>query len=275
MQGRMPIIVSLLAGVLAIVLLNIYIGGVQQSLRPNLTPVMVASRPIAAGAVLDAKDVAMAMRPTEALPKLAIKWEERSLFFGQNVEVQIPEADYVLSSYFGGAVSTAQRLSERIDAKSNQRALTIPVTNETSLERSIRPGDRIDLILTYYKTETTTVPRPNAAAQVSNTQKIVTSPLLENVYVLFTGKYGQSARADYSTVTVLVGPDEAKTIIWAMNLGKLSILLRNPRDVSMPDRTFLSGDVNALTGLASQAMTVEEVISQRRTGMGQEPPAAP
>jgi Flp pilus assembly protein CpaB len=52
----MPIIAALIAGLAAILLLNLYVGGLQQSLRPSLTPVVVASHQLAAGAVLDAKD---------------------------------------------------------------------------------------------------------------------------------------------------------------------------------------------------------------------------
>ena len=86
MQSRMPIIVALVAGLAAILLLNLYVGSLQESLKPNLTPIVVSTHPLASGTVLDAKDIAEAMRPTDALPKLAIKWEERSLYLGQRLD---------------------------------------------------------------------------------------------------------------------------------------------------------------------------------------------
>jgi pilus assembly protein CpaB len=260
----MPIIAALIAGVAAILLLNLYVGGLQQSLRPNLTPVAVASRSIPAGTVLDAKDIAQALRPTDALPKLAIRWEERSLYLGQRLDLPVGEADYVLANYFGGVATAAQRLSERIDAKTNQRALTIPVTAETSLERSIRPGDRIDLLLTYSRAE---LPPAGARPGTQATAKIIASPLLENVYVASTGQFGLVSSAQYATITVLVSEDEGKLLIWAMKLGQLSILLRNPKDVALTDRTFIAGDSSSLAELGKQEITPAEVISQRKAAV--------
>ena len=49
MQSRMPIIVALIAGLAAILLLNLYVGSLQESLRPNLTPVIVTARQLPAG----------------------------------------------------------------------------------------------------------------------------------------------------------------------------------------------------------------------------------
>lgn len=263
MQSRMPIIAALIAGVAAILLLNLYVGGLQQSLRPSLTPVVVASHQLTAGTVLDAKDIAQAMRTTDSLPKLAIKWEERSLYLGQRLDLPVGEADYVLANYFGGVAAAAQRLSERIDAKTNQRALTIPVTAETSLERSIRPGDRIDLLLTYTRAESAAAGRPGTQGTV----KIVASPLLENVYVVSTGQFGLVTSSQYSTITVLVSEDEGKLLVWAMKLGQLSILLRNPKDVALTDRTFIAGDSSSLADLGKQEISPAEVISQRKAAV--------
>jgi pilus assembly protein CpaB len=263
MQSRMPIIAALIAGLAAILLLNLYVGGLQQSLRPSLTPVVVASHQLTTGTVLDAKDIAQAMRTTDSLPKLAIKWEERSLYLGQRLDFPVGEADYVLANYFGGVAAAAQRLSERIDAKTNQRALTIPVTAETSLERSIRPGDRIDLLLTYTRAELAAGAKPGAQP----TAKIIASPLLENVYVVTTGQFGLVSSSSYSTITVLVSADEAKLLIWAMKLGQLSIILRNPKDVALTERTFIAGDSSSLTELGKQEITPAEVISQRNAAV--------
>jgi pilus assembly protein CpaB len=260
----MPIIAALVAGLVAILLLNLYVGGLQQSLRPTLTPVVVASRQLPGGTVLDAKDIAQAMRTTDSLPKLAIKWEERSLYLGQRLDLPVGEADYVLANYFGGVAAAAQRLSERIDAKTNQRALTIPVTAETSLERSIRPGDRIDLLLTYTKTE---LPAAGARPGAQATSRIVASPLLENVYVVSTGQFGLVTSSQYSTITVLVSEDEGKLLVWAMKLGQLSILLRNPKDVALTDRTYIAGDASLLAELGKQEITPAEVISQRKAAV--------
>lgn len=259
MQNRTPIIASLVAGLIAVVLVNLYVSSIQEASRPNMTPVAVASHDIKGGAILDGKDLVMAWRSTDSLPKLHVKWDERNLFIGQQVQTQIAESDYLLASYFGSQGAAAQRLSEKIDLKTSQRAFTIPVTNETSLERSIRPGDRIDLIITYNKTELLPA---RAGGQPQAIQKVVTSPLFENVYVLFTGRYGSGSGLEYSTVTVQVSSEEAQLIIWAMNQGRMSILLRNPKDLQASERPFLSGDASMLAELGKQPMSIADVISK-------------
>ena len=267
MQNRTPIIASLVVGLVAIVLVNLYISSVQENLRPNVTRVMVASHDLKAGTVIDAKDLAGALKGSDSLPKLAVKWDERNLYLGQRLEAPVSEGDYLLASYFGAQGQAAQRLSEKIDAKLNQRAFTIPVNTETSLERSIRPGDRLDLLISYNKTEL--APGGPRGGQPAAVQKLVTAPLLENVYVLFTGRYGSTSAADYTTVTVLVSPEEAELLVWALNLGKLSVLLRNPKDLQSTDRLYLSGDASALGELGKQQMRIDEILSKRQSTVGQ------
>jgi Flp pilus assembly protein CpaB len=228
-----------------------------------MTAVVMSARALTPGTVLDAKDVTEALRPTEALPKLAVKWEERSLYLGQRLDLPVPEGDYLLANYFGGAAVSAQRLSEKIDAKASQRAITITVSDETSLERSLRPGDRIDLLLSYTKAEFGAAKTTTAGTVVS---KIVTAPLLENVYVVSTGQYGVVSQ-QYNTITVLLSPDEAKLLVWSMKLGELSVILRNPKDVTLTDRTYVGGDINDLDSLGKQPLRPADIVSQRHAAV--------
>ncbi len=266
MQGRLPIIVALAAGLLAVIFTNMYVSDIRQASQPDMAQVMVAAHDLRPGAVLEGKDVAMAMKAAGALPKLAVRWDERSLYLGQQIGFQVSEGDYILGSYFGTQAATAQRLSEKIDATLNQRAMTIPVDNMSSLEGSIRPGDRIDLLLTFQEMDTGSAPAGTGkgAPGSAGRPKLVTVPLLENTYVLFTGFYGsQPSERGYPSITLLVTSDEAKLLIWSMNLGKLSILLRNPKDLQSTDRTYLIGDASQLQALGRHQMQPADVLSQR------------
>lgn len=265
MQGRLPIIVAVVVGLLAVFLTNMYVNDIRQEAQPEMAAVMVAAHDLRPGAVLEGKDVAMAMKAAGSLPKLAVRWDERTLYLGQQIGFAVSEGDYVLGSYFGTQASAAQRLSEKIDAKLNQRAMTIPVDNLSSIEGSIRPGDRIDLLITYTQQET-----GGGKAGGGGKPRLVTIPLLENVYVLFTGFYGsQASERGYPSITLLVGPDEAKLLVWALNLGKISTLLRNPKDLQPTDRAFLAGDASSLTALGRHEMRPEDVLSQRNEGVRQ------
>ena len=265
MQGRLPIIVALAVGLLAVIFTNMYVSDIRQASLPEVAQVMVAAHDLRPGAVLEGKDVAMAMKAAGSLPKLAVRWDERSLYLGQEIGFQVAEGDYILGSYFGAQGAIAQRLSEKIDAKLNQRAMTIPVDNMSSLEGSIRPGDRIDLLLTFQEIDMGSAPAgtgKGAPGGPVGRPKLVTVPLLENTYVLFTGFYGsQASERGYPSITLLVTSDEAKLLIWSMNLGKLSILLRNPKDLQSTDRAYLIGDASLLQALGRHQMRPEDVLS--------------
>jgi Flp pilus assembly protein CpaB len=263
MQSRMPIVVALVVGLVAAVLTKLYVDQIRQAAQPETSRVMLAVRDLPPGTSLEARDVTPGDRDTRSLPKLAIRWDERNLYFGQQLAMDVKEGDYILQPYFGVQGAGAQRPSERIDAKLTQRALTIPVTAETSLQESIRPGDRVDLLFTYTQRVVGAAATRGGTGQV--TTQVVTAPLLDNVYVLFTGKFGSPATAGYSTVTLLVSPDEAKLLVNSMNVGgKLSILLRNPKDLQLQDRTFLVGDDATLAGLAKVPLRVDEILAERQ-----------
>jgi pilus assembly protein CpaB len=264
----MPILVALVVGLVAALLTNMYVSDIRRSSMPATKMVMVGVRDLPAGTTLEARDVTAAARDIRSLPKFAIGWDERNLYLGQELAFDVKEQDYILQPYFGSQAAGVQRPSERVDAKLNQRALTIPVSIESSLQESIRPGDRIDLLLTYNQ-RTMTVPavpavRSGGGAAPVATNQVVTTPLLENVYVLFTGKFGSPPGASYATITLLMSEDDAKLLVWAMNLGKLTTLLRNPKDLQMLDRTFIAGDDSTLAGLARQQLRIEDIIAGRQ-----------
>jgi pilus assembly protein CpaB len=257
MQNRMPILIALVAGILAVLLMNLYVSQVREEAAPQQSLVMVAAADLPAGTVIEAKDIAQGVRFTQALPKVSIPWADRNLYLGQELRQSVSAGDYVLVSYFGADTGTA-RLAEKVDVKLNQRAFTIPVTAETSLESSIRAGDRIDILITYLKPTTGPTQGPSTGPGY------VTATLLENVYVLATGKFATRSEDRYKTITLMVSSDEAKVLAWAMKLGELSVLLRNPKDVAPTDRAFLSGDLRNLAGLGKIEMRVEDVVSKNK-----------
>lgn len=255
MQNRMPILIALVAGILAVVLTNLYVGQVREEAAPQQSLVMVAAADLPAGTIIEAKDIAQGVRFTQALPKPHIPWADRNLYLGQELRQAVSAGDYILVSYFGAEVGAA-RLAEKVDVKL-QRAFTIPVTPETSLESSIRAGDRIDILITYVKPAV-----PSGPGQPAAGPQHVIATLLENVYVLATGKYATRSEDRYKTITLMLSSDEAKLLAWAMQLGQISVLLRNPKDVAPTDRAFLSGDLRSLAGLGKIEMRVDEVVSK-------------
>jgi Flp pilus assembly protein CpaB len=204
------------------------------------------------------------VRYTQALPKFNVPFNENTLYLGQELTTAVSKDDYVLSTYFGGGGPGERKLSQKIDAKLNQRAMTIPVDAEQGLEGSILPGDRIDLLLSYQTIPAFEPSKPPAPPAPVRKAEYVTASLLENVYVLATGRFGGGGAeaGRYRSLTLLVSSDEAKMLIWAMNLGKLSVLLRNPKDLQPTDRAVASGDSEALKALGQVRLNIADIVAK-------------
>ena len=102
------------------------------------------------------------------------------------------------------------------------RALTVPVDEINSISGFLQPKDNVDLLITY------------DGKEVGG--KKSTRPFMQNLHVLATGvqtlidKTGRSKSGGYSTITVQVTPEEAKRIILARDVGKITAVLRHPDD---------------------------------------------
>jgi pilus assembly protein CpaB len=270
MQSRMPIIISLVVAVAAIILTNMYIEQIRRESEPATSNVVVAARDLPAGTVLAKEDIAFAVRYTQALPKFSIPFNENTLYLGQELATAVTKDDYLLSTYFGVGAPGERKLSQKIDAKLNQRAMTIPVDSEQSLEGSILPGDRIDLLLSYQTAPVYEPAKPGAPPAPVRKGESVTASLLENVYVLATGRFGGGGEGGrYRSLTLLVSTDEAKLLIWALNLGKYSVLLRNPKDLQPTDRVVASGDTEALKALGQVHLNIADVVAKNTRAGGQ------
>lgn len=103
-----------------------------------------------------------------------------------------------------------------------RRALTIPVDDQSSISSMLKPNDHIDLILSYEKNGV-----------------IVAAPLLQNVRVIATGNNvstnsvkPESNDSSYANITLDLDIEEVSKVTTALDLGKLSAVLRNPQDMS-------------------------------------------
>ncbi len=146
----------------------------------------------------------------------------------------------------GGVLTTAVKRGEMIvwpmvDVNANQeitnkilvgrRAVTIPVDDESSISSMLKPNDIIDLILSFQQHD-----------------QIKSVVLMNGVKILATGNkvteqtgselYEQS---NYTTITLDVTLEEAKNIIAAAQLGKITAVLRNPEDLSTGGTAFVVG----------------------------------
>lgn len=141
---------------------------------------------------------------------------------GKRVNQDIPAGSLLQYKYFSDSPET--RFSDQIDK--NKRALTIPVSQTSSVANFIAPGSRVDVIGTM-----TFEDKSGAEGEALE----VTKTLLQNVRVIAVGKntsrqnYLKNQDKAYSTVTLEVTPIDAEILVFAMDkgAGQLTLLLRN------------------------------------------------
>jgi pilus assembly protein CpaB len=190
--------------------------------------VIVAAKPLPAGAQLDASVLARRTMPVRYLPRTAYGPESVEGLYGRRLARPLEPGEALTPT------ALADQRSEALSAQfePGERALTIAVDDTNSHANLVRPGDRIDLL---WVTDLGDGDGGPAAR-----------PLLEAVQVLATGKTlrpapdrgapgveGDAALREYTTLTLRVAPDAAARIALAERLGELLITLRAAHDAEV------------------------------------------
>ena len=127
--------------------------------------------------------------------------------------------------------------SARLSA--GRRAVTVPVDEISSLSGMVEPGDLIDIVVS-----------------VNKDKQQFTFTLLQSITVLATGakstqqeKNGDGRARTFTTITLDTSPEDAKRVIAAREVGRVTALLRAPKDTGAVSERRT--DAQSLLGLAS------------------------
>ena len=110
-------------------------------------------------------------------------------------------------------------------------AVTIPVDGTTSHSGMLRPGNRVDLLLTYLDSSSGT-----------NQQKTITVLEFVEVFAVDARIYGIDKAGDAAakTVSLLVTPEQGKAVTLGSRVGTLSTMMRARGDASAKGETEIS-----------------------------------
>lgn len=185
---------------------------VAASPRIETAPVVVATRPLKFGSVLQKEYVRIAQWPKESVPQIG--FADLDSLFGDGTEPRtvlaaMQDGEPILQTKitgFGQRPSISARLSD------GMRAFSIPISSVSAVSGFILPGDRVDIFLT----------REGAGG-------LVTDVILQNILVI-----GVDQLADENankpkvgrTATVEVDPETAQKLALAQRMGALSLSLR-------------------------------------------------
>ncbi len=229
---------ALLAGTAAAIFLAQYVRSQVQAIeeQSKLTMVqrIVAARDMPAGTRLGDADLAVRDFPSQ--------WAGSDLLAASRyTELK----DHILSTPImaGDAMTLAHvqqpRGSFAQQLAPGRRAITLAVDQVNSISGLLKPGDLIDLYVSF-----------------EYQRKRLTTPLLQGVQVLATGSETNDSDSNasdsggYSTLTLDTAPEDVIKLVAARQAGNLTAILRHPADASA-DRLAARGDLAALLGVAN------------------------
>lgn len=192
----------------------------------NTTEVMVATRALPVGTILDAEAVKFVAWPKELVQgAYFVKGEsDPAKLLGTVVRFAVPAGQPITQ---GGLVKSGDRGFLAAALGPGMRAVTVPVTAQSSVAGFVFPGDRVDLILTQEVAGGGDGPPLKASETVlRNLRVLATDQRTDNQ----TDDKGNTVVSNYSTVTVEATPKIAEKIAVAQTVGAISLSLRSIAD---------------------------------------------
>lgn len=214
-------LVSLVAGSFAYVLARHHLEQREQQVTSTLTQRyqlegrIVAARGLAAGDVLTPESLALRQVPVQFARADSLLAGQAAGLLGGRVRHALRAGDIL-----GPAdVEVGQTAGLSLALAEGQRAITIEVDPVNGMDGQLRPGDRVDL---YH-------------VRATRVGEAALSLLLQAARVLATGQQtladpAGNAGAGFSTVTLLLSPDDAARLLLAQRTGQLFTALRHPED---------------------------------------------
>jgi pilus assembly protein CpaB len=220
---RSNLIILLLAlamGIVAALMARSWIAAHETTATgPATGTIVVATAPLPFGTVLTPDNVSEIPWTEPKLPEGAFATKTDLLKDGRRVVLSAMErSEMVLRPK---VTAPGQRASLSGLLEEGQRAVTVRVDDIRGVAGFILPGDRVDVVL--LRTETQKGETENSADVLVQYVKVLAIDQLVNE------RQDQPAVATVAkAVTLQVSPDQAQKILLAGNIGKLSLVLRQP-----------------------------------------------
>ena len=188
-------------------------------------PVLAAAADISNGETLTRDRIVTVDIPKKFAFESVVRPNELDAVIGQQVVGNIKKGEPIHWYQLRGNLEV-DTLSKSLPKKA--RAITISVTERSSVGYMVRPSDHVDILGTF---------------RDPSTNRMIAVTLLQNVIVLATGRTranmlagSQSSSSEsFSTITLQVLPEEAEMLVLAQDLGNLYLTLRNSADADIYD----------------------------------------
>jgi pilus assembly protein CpaB len=216
---------ALTMGLVAALMVRSWIAqhGAPQAVAATGT-IVVAAAPLAFGTVLTPDNVSEIPWTEPGLPEGAFATKTDLLKDGRRVVLSAMERSEMIVR--PKVTAPGQRASLSVLLEEGQRAVTVRVDDIRGVAGFILPGDRVDVVL--LRTETLKGETENSADVLLEYVKVLAIDQLVNE------RQDQPAVATVAkAVTLQVSPAQAQKILLAGNIGKLSLVLRQPGEARL------------------------------------------
>ena len=222
-SGRMPLFVSFAVAVAGCVLLTVYVRQFQQAASGGEPVLLLALRKdVAAGVPIEEQMLIAHSVPESYVESREVLASDMPRVLGVRTAIELQANQTLAWTDLASTPRERTSLSERIPP--GMRAMSIEQPQRRGLADLLRPGDRVDVLLTR--------------AEPDLDGRTVTLYLLQNVLVLAVGNqielaYGESASSRGDLVTLLLTVDQASLLAHAQRNGELRLTLRNENDLEI------------------------------------------
>ncbi len=255
-QTKIAVVAAVLVALLAVLAVNKYVKSRTTVAEAPKVTILVATMEIKEGAELGAEMLGTTQIPLESLsnahitlPNPGTPTYEKAL---ADIEAQLDgrrvkrfvAAD---TPIFWMDVETEEKTPFAELIAEGNRAVTMSVDSVSSVNGFIRPGSRVDVVLTASEEALGLI----TGSSAGGSKRIVSSVILQNVPVIAVGSnYDLSgATSSYGTITLNLPTRAAILMIQARSMGQITYLLRNVRDGNTErDRTQLTISPGAAFG---------------------------
>lgn len=243
MKNVVAIVAAVLLGAVAVLAVSSYVKGIEESAASQLMGAVAVVRTIPKGENIRQGDL---MEKQVRRDENLIEWDDRTLVVGQVAAIEIKEGDLLTRSMF----SEVERRFAKDLLRPGQRAVTMPVDNDSGFAGMLVPGDVIDILITYMPASamgaalgTAGMPGEDGAPQ-DNVGGMVTTFMMQNITILaldnrttigvYNAQGSDYNAKEYGSITIALKPEDAQLITFARQSAgvKMTFLLRNPDDRS-------------------------------------------
>ncbi len=231
---------------------------------PTGPQILVATRPLPVGTILDATSLKFQPWPKELIDNAYYRKEKTDLksLIGTVVRNAITAGQPITT---GSLVKPGDRGFLAAALGPGMRAITVPVQAQTGVAGFVFPGDRVDLMLTQEVPGGGDGPPLKAAETfIRNLRVLATDQNMQET----KDEQGNAVVRPASTVTVEVTPKIAEKIAVAQTVGSLSLSLRSLADTSSDlEQAIASGEVSVPNDpKAEKAMLTRVASAPQATG---------